>query len=158
MSYTPTQWKAGDTVTSAKLNKMEQGIAGGANILIAQIIETTQEADDGGSSGPELRSASTSTDSVPTARLDKTAREILDADFTFITGEYTAGMITYRDFAYVAGISQNLETGAYQFAVFMGTDGELNSFIAETEDDYPELMPFDGGTPIDDSGNTPIAT
>ena len=27
MSYTPTNWKAGDTVTSAKLNKMEQGIA-----------------------------------------------------------------------------------------------------------------------------------
>ena len=28
MSYEPTTWKAGDTVTSAKLNKMEQGIAG----------------------------------------------------------------------------------------------------------------------------------
>ena len=27
MSYTPTNWTAGDTVTSAKLNKMEQGIA-----------------------------------------------------------------------------------------------------------------------------------
>ena len=27
MSYEPTVWKAGDTVTSAKLNKMEQGIA-----------------------------------------------------------------------------------------------------------------------------------
>ena len=26
MSYTPTEWKAGDTVTSAKLNKIEQGI------------------------------------------------------------------------------------------------------------------------------------
>ena len=26
MSYEPTQWSAGDTVTSAKLNKMEQGI------------------------------------------------------------------------------------------------------------------------------------
>ena len=27
MSYTPTTWKSGDTVTSAKLNKIEQGIA-----------------------------------------------------------------------------------------------------------------------------------
>lgn len=26
MSYTPTQWKSGDTVTSAKLNKIESGI------------------------------------------------------------------------------------------------------------------------------------
>jgi len=27
MSYEPTNWKSGDTVTSAKLNKIEQGIA-----------------------------------------------------------------------------------------------------------------------------------
>lgn len=34
MSYTPTQWKAGDTVTSAKLNKMEQGIAASGEIKV----------------------------------------------------------------------------------------------------------------------------
>lgn len=37
MSYEPTNWKSGDTVTSAKLNKMEQGIAnagGGGGVLI----------------------------------------------------------------------------------------------------------------------------
>ena len=27
MSYTPTTWMAGDTVTSTKLNKLEQGVA-----------------------------------------------------------------------------------------------------------------------------------
>ena len=27
MSYTPTEWKSGDTITSAKLNKIENGIA-----------------------------------------------------------------------------------------------------------------------------------
>ena len=27
MSYTPTEWKSGDVVTSAKLNKLEQGVA-----------------------------------------------------------------------------------------------------------------------------------
>ena len=32
MSYEPTNWKAGDVVTSAKLNKMEQGIAAGGGI------------------------------------------------------------------------------------------------------------------------------
>lgn len=26
MAYTPTTWSAGDTITSAKLNKIEQGI------------------------------------------------------------------------------------------------------------------------------------
>ena len=28
MSYTPTTWTTGDTITATKLNKMEQGIAG----------------------------------------------------------------------------------------------------------------------------------
>lgn len=28
MAYTPTEWQSGDIVTSAKLNKIEQGIAG----------------------------------------------------------------------------------------------------------------------------------
>ena len=40
MSYEPTTWKAGDTVTSAKLNKMEQGIAnsGGSLIITASAL------------------------------------------------------------------------------------------------------------------------
>jgi len=36
MSYTPTVWKAGDTVTSTKLNKLENGIANNG-ILVANI-------------------------------------------------------------------------------------------------------------------------
>lgn len=41
MSYTPTTWKAGDIVTSAKLNKIEQGIStatANGNILIVNAI------------------------------------------------------------------------------------------------------------------------
>lgn len=44
MSYTPTEWKAGDTVTSAKLNKLEQGVAsagGGGGVLIATETDFT---------------------------------------------------------------------------------------------------------------------
>ena len=37
MAYEPTNWKAGDVVTSAKLNKMEQGIVSN------NIIESTRE-------------------------------------------------------------------------------------------------------------------
>ncbi len=53
MSYTPTQWKAGDTVTSAKLNKMEQGIANGGIMAIhanenGVLDKTWQEIHDGG--------------------------------------------------------------------------------------------------------------
>lgn len=38
MAYEPTQWKAGDTVTSAKLNKMEQGIAASGGIRVVQLL------------------------------------------------------------------------------------------------------------------------
>ena len=43
MSYEPTTWKSGDTVTSAKLNKMEQGIAnaGGGGVLIVHDVDST---------------------------------------------------------------------------------------------------------------------
>ena len=34
MSYTPTTWAAGDTVTSAKLNKIEQGIVANEHPVI----------------------------------------------------------------------------------------------------------------------------
>lgn len=44
MSYEPTNWKSGDTVTSAKLNKMEKGIedanaggGGGSNVVVVGI-------------------------------------------------------------------------------------------------------------------------
>ena len=46
MSYEPTNWKSGDTVTSAKLNKIEQGIAnaggggGGASALVCNVDQT----------------------------------------------------------------------------------------------------------------------
>ena len=45
MSYTPTEWKTGDIVTSTKLNKLEQGVAnasGGALVVEA----TTQNGTD----------------------------------------------------------------------------------------------------------------
>ena len=34
MSYEPTNWKAGDTVTSAKLNKLEQGISSNEPLVV----------------------------------------------------------------------------------------------------------------------------
>ena len=46
MSYTPTTWTTGDTITATKLNKMENGIAsaggGGASGLVT---ETNDELD-----------------------------------------------------------------------------------------------------------------
>ena len=42
MSYTPTTWTTGDTITATKLNKMEQGIAsaGGGGCAIVELSAT----------------------------------------------------------------------------------------------------------------------
>ena len=41
MSYEPTNWKSGDVVTSAKLNKMEQGIASAGGPVITTTDDDT---------------------------------------------------------------------------------------------------------------------
>ena len=46
MSYDPTVWKSGDTITSAKLNKLEQGVAdaqgggggGGFDVVVKSVM------------------------------------------------------------------------------------------------------------------------
>ena len=44
MSYEPTTWRAGDTVTSAKLNKIEQGIANsGIMVVESEFDSDTQD-------------------------------------------------------------------------------------------------------------------
>lgn len=48
MAYEPTTWQAGDTITSARLNKMEQGIAEGGGVLM---VELTYEEDEESGNG-----------------------------------------------------------------------------------------------------------
>lgn len=46
MSYTPTQWKIGDKVTTAKLNKLEQGVAeGSGGYLLVHVDQNTGTCD-----------------------------------------------------------------------------------------------------------------
>lgn len=60
MSYTPTTWVTGDTVTATKLNKLEQGVANAGSALICTATYS-------------------SSISVPDYVLDKTVQEIYDA-------------------------------------------------------------------------------
>lgn len=76
MSYTPTNWKAGDVVTSAKLNKMEQGIAASGGIRIVHLIEENASSGD----NPKLlRADSQPTTPDPILQLDITPNELMDA-------------------------------------------------------------------------------
>lgn len=122
MSYTPTQWSAGDTVTSAKLNKMEQGIAGasGANILVVHVNTIEREVESG---------KATVTEQV--AQLDKTAREIMDADFTIILKNEESPLGDGVTIDFIVG---KLEDEVQGF--LFGTNQEI-FFQAETENDYP---------------------
>lgn len=110
MSYTPTEWKAGDTVTSAKLNKIEQGIAAGGGILIAH---------------PTIKN------NVPT--LDKTWQEIHDADVCYIIQRNEEGsncqLVT----------ETYIDDGLYSVDVFDFTD-DLKTYAIDSPSNYPILQ------------------
>ena len=95
MSYTPTNWQSGDIITSAKLNKMEQGIANGSGgsstlsgltdvdisnptdgqTLMYNATSGKWENGSGGSSGGGVLALHVDTQ---TGALDKTWQEIYD--------------------------------------------------------------------------------
>lgn len=65
MSYTPTNWQSGDIVTSEKLNKLENGVAGAGGVVL--VVNTTTDDDK--------------------ITLNKTWKQIYDADFAVIISE-----------------------------------------------------------------------
>lgn len=112
MSYTPTEWKKGDIVTSEKLNKLETGVA-----------------DAGGGGGGALICEDTS------GTLNKTAGEIVEAIMAGIP-VYTHGGF-YAQFVYVT-YPPNTQT--YGFGYFAPTGPQQATFFqytALTADDYP---------------------
>lgn len=66
MSYTPTEWKTGDVVTSAKLNKLEQGVANAGGGIDALVVTFTATVDD-------------ATGEISSISSNKTASEIYSA-------------------------------------------------------------------------------
>lgn len=68
MAYEPTNWKTGDVVTSAKLNKLEQGVAAGSGVLVVN------------------------KDKIPPSTLDKTWQEIFDAASTGVVFLVSVGV------------------------------------------------------------------
>lgn len=45
MAYTPTTWATGDTITAAKLNKLEQGVANSGSYLMVELTTSEGTAD-----------------------------------------------------------------------------------------------------------------
>ena len=111
MSYTPTDWKAGDVISSQKLNKLEQGVAdaGGGGVLTVTI---TWDADEH-------------------AVLNKTWQEIWDAAPSVLFMDAQE-----EDRTVYMLYEQYIDTGAYY--VDMGAGTRVTTFLASSANDYPE--------------------
>lgn len=110
MSYTPTTWAAGDTVTSAKLNKIEQGIVT-ANNSGAFVVEMSN------------------------GTLNTKAGEIFQA-FKDEKLVYVHSSIEAQSEAYFQIVSAIAETNQF---VFVAVIEGLAIFTASGEDDYPTM-------------------
>ena len=125
MSYNPTQWSAGDTVTSAKLNKMEQGIKN--NIFVTNII-----VENG------------------ITHLDKTWQEIYDANFC-IANMITDGTITTSFVGVRSPKSEGNNSSDYAIVLFFPGSTEQRVFFAATPDDYPHTISNENTPPMNAS-------
>lgn len=117
MAYDPTVWKSGDTITSAKLNKLENGLA---------------EASGGGTGGNVLMINIISEGSTLT--MDKTYAEIKSA--------FMNGLVICIQSAY-GGNLMALVTYVYDdeeecdVDVFSAKDNASFEFICSSVNDYP---------------------
>ncbi len=116
MSYQPTNWKAGDTVTSAKLNKIEEGIANSSNILIVQ--------DENGT-------------------LNKTWREIAEADISFIVYKNTTPFV--KGILIVLCIINDAKGYTIEALTVAAGESHPIVYIATSPDDYPTYVKEDSG-------------
>ena len=120
MAYEPTNWKTGDVVTSAKLNKLEQGVAAGSGVLVVS-------------------------KDTATSALDKTWREIREADFA-VFAPPTGGMSDGKMFLPCIGALQvEDQHGEVTYNVYflqtVPQAGDATCFVFEavtdSEDGYP---------------------
>ena len=109
MSYEPTNWKDGDLVTSAKLNKIEQGIANGSGGTL--IVHLTWSNDGN------------------TATMDKTWQQVYDADSVVVLDRYEEDGEMSKEYS-------NLHNVAYENSQYFAIVDSMR-FNAETSDSYP---------------------
>lgn len=114
MAYEPTVWQTGDVVTSARLNKMENGIAGagggGGGVLVVGVTETTEN-------GSAI------------STLDKTWQEMNDADLVVVvmTDENEVRNMKYSTVVDTIGTANGIYT------VFCGDE----TYTTDSANGYP---------------------
>ena len=117
MSYEPTNWKDGDIVTSAKLNKLEQGVAGAGGILIANVVN------DNGND-----------------RLDKTWQEIHDSEAIIVRWPLDNNI----DYYFVDNVFYSGNDYIVRYTVCTTDVGiEHINFVTHEADGYPVISGID---------------
>ena len=110
MSYTPTTWANGDTITAEKMNNIEQGVvdaSSGGGVLVVNEDTTTRT-------------------------LDKTWQQIADADFAVVKADDEDG--TWTSPVQCVGFN---DTDKY-FVESMLSSG-VSRYLCNTADGYPTL-------------------
>lgn len=143
MAYTPTEWASGDIVTSAKLNKLEQGVAD-AGSSFAPDITSPQDGDtlvynatqqkwvNGAGAGGGVMILHEDENGV----LDKTWAEIKTALSTMLVSVYSeyeddGAFYTQTDIVNNVNYMQMTESDVYQVVC------SINSYLTSSEGGYP---------------------
>ena len=113
MSYTPTNWKNGDVVTSTKLNKLEQGVANAGGVTVLSVVADPQ---------------------TMTVTLNKTAGEVYEI---FETGLAVLPVPEGDEISIALPSFYTLKDSGYAFKFKLG-ESEY-SFECLTSDDYPAM-------------------
>ena len=124
MSYEPTNWKDGDLVTSAKLNKLEQGVAnGGGSIFMIDLQENS----------PNSYTSLVAYEDIEEACKEKmpVARIINDSEEGYFEATYMP----------VMGVGADPGTSEYGFVV------SAPSGVIQLVTDSPSGYPTSGNTP-----------
>lgn len=109
MAYEPTQWRSGDTITSERLNKMEQGIAGSGDVYALHTTQTVTPAENEGYdptytySSVELRE-----DGLPMWLIIDNS---VGVDNTTFAGVINLDSYDNENFTYSNGLTVNRSTG-----------------------------------------------
>ncbi len=126
MSYEPTNWQAGDTVTSAKLNKIEQGIANGGIRIVHMIeIEPSGELVQEASQGETAQN-----DTSPAMRLDITPNDLED-----ILNNGQLPILLYEDVSNSREIYMSFSGYAKQTGTYICTFVDMN-YMSTDPDEY----------------------
>ncbi len=119
MAYEPTNWKAGDIVTSAKLNKIEQGIT--SHNMVEAITD----------------------DENSIVTLNKTWQEIWDNNYMRIMSTYTnKNNDSIKYFSYIKELISGENVAPYMVTVDgLDVGGSTVTFTCNSPDDYPSYDP-----------------